>query len=125
MLKVYLVVNAVLYFALAGWCTVSPGKTALAQGFTHMTGSGRAEYLAVYGGLQVGLGLFFALCAYSPRWHEAGLMFGLCVYVPLVLWRAAALLQHWPVGTTTLAVAGLEAFMLVWAGWLWFSQRGV
>jgi hypothetical protein len=124
MLKIYLAVNAVLYFALALWCTVSPAKTAVAQGFVQMTASGRAEYLTVYGGLQVGLGLFFALCAYTQRWQDVGLVFALCVYVPLVLWRVAGLLQHWPVGTTTLAVAGLEAFMLVWAGWLWFTQRG-
>lgn len=124
MLKIFLGINALLYFVLALWCTFAPVRTAVAQGFTAMTGSGRAEYLTVYGGLQVGLGLFFAFCAFTPRWHEAGLVFALCVYVPLVLWRAVGLLQHWPVGSTTLVVAGLELFMLAWAGWIWFSQRG-
>ena len=124
MLKLFLAANAVIYFGLALWCSFSITKTAAAQGFMELTGAGRAEYLTVYGGLQFGLGLFFALCAYTPRWHEVGLVFALCVYVPLVLWRIAGLVAYWPVNTTTLAVAGLELFMLLAAGWLWFSQRG-
>lgn len=125
MLKIYLAVNAVLYVALALWCTFSPAKTAQAQGFLSLNASGSAEYLTIYGGLQFGLGLFFAMCAYHTRLSGAGLVFALCLYAPLVLWRLGAFTQHWPVSSTTLAVAGLEAFMLVWAGWLWFSQRAV
>lgn len=124
MLKLFLGANAALYFALAIWCSFWVTKTATAQGFIELTPSGRAEYLTVYGGLQVGLGLFFAICAWNPRLSEAGLIMALCVYPALVLWRAAGLIGNWPVGTTTLAVAGLELFMLLWAGWIWFSQRG-
>lgn len=124
MLKLFFGLNAAIYFGLALWCTFSPTKTAAAQGFMQLTGAGRAEYLTVYGGLQFGLGLFFVALAMTPRWQEMGLVFALCVYGPLVLWRIAGLAMHWPVNTTTLAVAGLELFMLLAAVWLWFSQRG-
>lgn len=124
MLKIYLGFNAALYLVFALWCTFWASKTAAAQGFLALDGAGRAEYLTVYGGLQFGLALFFALLAWTPRWHEVGLLFALCIYLPIVLWRIAGLVAHWPVGSTTLAVAGLEAFMLLWAGWIWISQRG-
>lgn len=124
MVKIYLGLNAAIYLVFALWCTFSASKTATAQGFLTLDGAGRAEYLTVYGGLQFGLALFFALLALTPKWHGVGLLFALCLYVPIVLWRGIGLAGNWPVGSTTLAVAGLELFMLLWAGWIWFSQRG-
>jgi hypothetical protein len=124
MLKLYLGFNAVIYAALAVWCTLAVNTTSQSQGFLSLNNSGRSEYLTIYGGLQLGLGIFFALCAWNPRWSETGLVMALCLYVPIVLWRMASLATHWPVGNVTLYVAGLELFMLLWAGWIWFSQRG-
>lgn len=124
MLKLYLGFNALVYVVLALWCTFAVQTTSQSQGFLSLSSSGRSEYLTIYGGLQLGLGIFFALCAWNPRWSEVGLVMALCFYVPIVLYRSISVATQWPVGHVTLYVAGLEVFMLLWAGWIWFSQRG-
>lgn len=123
MLPIYLWFNAVLYAGFALWCTFAVTKTAAAIGYVGLNNGGRAEYMTVYGGLQLGLALFFAYCAYTPRLQGVGVVFGLCLYVPIVLWRMIGLAQNWPVGNNTLMVAGLEVFMLAWSVWAWYSQR--
>lgn len=88
MLAAYLWLNAVMYLALGVWCTVLPDRTAAAIGFTFAKAAARSEYITVYGGLEVGLGVFFLLSVLNPVWREAGLLLGLCLYGGLVIWRA-------------------------------------
>ena len=123
MSAIYLYVNAALYLLFAVWCTVGMSRTAPAMGFTALANGGRSEYLAIYGGLQVGLAIAFWLLARNSSWHGPGILFAIALYAPIVLFRLVSLARFWPVGPVTLGTAVLEVVLLVVALWLHFSGR--
>lgn len=122
MMQIYLWTNAVLYAVFAVWCAIRLDDTARAIGYQALSAGGRSEYLTVYGGLQLGLAIFFAWTALRPEMHRVGLLFALALYVPIVLFRAFGTWAHWPVGKATLAVAGLELLLLLAATLLWVDR---
>lgn len=122
MIAAYLYLNAVLYFILAVWCVVLPEKTATALGFQLLNGSGKSEYFVIYGGLQLGLALFFAYCAYLPENQAMGLKFSLFLYVPIFTCRLISFLRFQEIGFTTIATAGLEAVLTAAVLYLYFRN---
>lgn len=120
MTVIYLWTNALLYGAFALWCTLRWASTSAGIGYAQLTGGGRSEYLAVYGGLQVGMALVYAWLAWRPELHRTGVLFSLLLYVPIVLfrWTSAALLG--PVSRTTVVVGVLETVLLACALLLWW-----
>ena len=74
MTAIYLWFNAALYALFALWCTLRHEATARAVGFVLPEPSGHSEYLVVFGGLQVGLAMFYAYIA-----MQAGLIGGLLI----------------------------------------------
>jgi len=123
MVSAYLYFNAALYGAFALWCTLRPGETSRAIGYQGLTAGGESEYRVIYGGLQVGLALFFLLLARRPDLGALGLTFALALYVPIVAYRLATILVFWPVPGTTVAVGLMELVLLLVAGTLFFSAR--
>lgn len=117
----FLYLNALLFAAFAAWCTLAPQRTAAAIGLQGLTAAGQSEYLTIYGGLQLGLGLFFFYLARTGE-QRLGLLFALALYVPIVAFRLVTLVRLWPVGGTTLAVAGLEVALLLASAGLWFAS---
>ena len=111
----YLWLNAILYAVFALMCTFNPRGTSKAIGYALPGGSGMSEYLTVYGGLQVGLAVFFGWLAMRPDMHRAGLVLALALYVPIVVFRWASVAKSWPVERMTLAVGALEAGLLLFA----------
>ena len=123
MTAIYLWFNAVLYAVFALWCTLRHVETARAVGFALPGPSGHSEYLVVYGGLQMGLAMFYAWLAYQPALHRTGIVFSLMLYAPIVAYRLATLFLHGPVGTLTKAVAALEVALLAAALLLYLRTR--
>ncbi len=111
MIKAYLLANALLYVLFAAWCTFAPEKTSAALGLQAINGSGRSEILTVYGGLQAGLALLFAVFACFESLQTAGLLAAACLYVPLAIWRVATLAFGSDVQSTTYVVAALEVLL--------------
>ena len=64
--RIFLAIVGAAYVLLGIWCAVSPSKTAEAIGLAPRPGLGQAEYLTVYGGLQIGLGIWLL----SPLWDQ-------------------------------------------------------
>ena len=62
--RTVLFIVGVVYSLLGVWCTILPYKTAASLGF-NFTGSGIVEYVVVYGGLELGLGIPMMLSAYN------------------------------------------------------------
>lgn len=124
MASVYFYLNALIYVALAVFCTARPTQTAVSIGFTELSKSGRSEYLVVYGGLQLGLGLFYFLLGRDPAYVRLGLLFSLLLYTPMVAYRVATLWIHRPTSPVTVGTAALEVLLLIWAFALWRSSRG-
>lgn len=111
----YLIVNAVLYAIFAAVSALVPDRIAASLGFTLDT-QGRVEFLTVYGGLELGLALFYGWAALSgPTQQRVALTFSLFLYAGLVLFRLAGILRYGMPGTTMLAVAGLEMVLLACA----------
>lgn len=119
MTTAYLWLNSALYVLFALWCTFKPESTSQSLGYLQLSNSGRSEYLVIYGGLQVGLALFFALCAHRPGWREAGIAFAALLYAPIVAYRCWTVVQHHPVASLTIATGVLEAALLAGAVFLW------
>lgn len=120
MQTLYLYANALLYAVFGAWCLIAPGSTAPNLGYTALNGSGESEYRVVYGGLQIGLALFFAYCARAN--DRAGLVFAVALYLPIVLVRAVTVVKF-PVSSMTLGVGGLEALLLATGVWALLAHR--
>lgn len=112
MLRTYLYVNAALYVIFALWCTLMPEKTADALGLGFRSGSGKSEYITVYGGMEFGIAMFFLLAAMRPEMRQAGLLFALLFYGGLVAWRIPTLLMVPGVKQITYGFAATEAVLL-------------
>lgn len=123
MIGVFLYFNALLYSVFAAWCMLAPRQTDEAMGYSSVSASGQSEYLMVCGGLQLGLGLFFLYCARNGE-ERLGLLLALALYVPIVAYRMVSVARFWPVGTTTLWVAGLEVALLLVGVGLWLGRAG-
>ncbi|NDC38423.1 MAG: DUF4345 domain-containing protein [Proteobacteria bacterium] len=90
----YLALNSALYIMFGGWCLLKPEYTSTAVGFSLLGDQGVAEYMAVYGGLQLGVGAFYALAALNAASQSAALIFSVCLYAGLVLARCVAVLTQ-------------------------------
>jgi hypothetical protein len=123
MLKSYLLFNAALYILFALWCTIAPEKTAGVLGLAFRSGSGKCEYITVYGGLEFGLGLFFLLAGLRPELREAGLILAICFYGGLVLWRLPTLALVPGIHRVTFGFAAAEFVLCAMAAALWFTNH--
>ncbi len=118
MTRFYLYFNAALYLLFAIWCTLAPAGTAAGIGYVVLSPSGLSEFLAVYGGMELGFAAFFVWC--SRRAERTGLLFALCLYAPIVVWRwSSVATAHGPISSTTLATGVLETTLLLAAFALW------
>lgn len=119
----YLWVNAALYAVFAAWCALKVEGTSRSLGYTSLNASGYSEYLTVYGGLQIGLAVFFAWTAWRPELQRTGLVLAIALYAPIVLMRWGSIARHWPVDMMTVVVGGLETTLLAAALLLWHFDR--
>lgn len=113
MVKTYLLINAAMYILFALWCTFAPTKTAQFLGLSFRSGSGKSEYITVYGGLEFGVAMFFLLAALRPELRNAGLLFALLFYGGLVVWRLPTLLFVEGVQRPTYLFAAAEFVLLI------------
>ena len=118
----YLGFNAVAYVLLGLWCALAVDKTAASVGYQTLNDSGRCEYTTIYGGLQLALGILFALAASQTQYLALGLFFAVVIYASLCTFRLIGLLRFWPVASLTLGFAAVELVMLLLG--LWLLQAG-
>ena len=105
MIRVWLALVGGLYLMLAVWCAITPTSTSQSVGFRLEGGSGQSEFLVVYGGLELALGLIFLW----PLWQVAVTQYALtvCVIVHgcLVIFRCASFFLFEGIGATTYSLA--------------------
>lgn len=90
----FLFVNAVAYIGLGILCAVAPWKTAELIGLNLIGPKGLVEYLAVYGGLEFGLGLFFAYSFFNPLTHKTAIIFATFLYSGIVAFRGLGMIFY-------------------------------
>lgn len=123
MLKAYLLFNGVLYILFALWCTIAPAKTANFLGLDFRSGSGKSEYITVYGGLEFGLGLFFLAAALKPELTQTGLLFSLMFYGSLAAWRIYTFLTVPGILKPTYFFGGSEILLAILAVGLFLTRK--
>lgn len=87
MSKIYLSIVAVLYLALAGWCTLQPEVTSSKVGFELTGGSGQSEFMTVYGGLEFGLAAVLFASMLRTNTVRFGVEACVLIHVSLVVFR--------------------------------------
>ena len=106
--RIFLAVVGAAYLVLAVWCSLRPSHTAQSVGFSLTPGSGQSEFLVVYGGLELGLGIVFLLPLYNVEWTSFVLVTCLVIHACLVLFRSASFFLYSGIHTTTYVLAVVE-----------------
>jgi hypothetical protein len=88
--RIFLYVLAILYIGLGVWCAVAPATTSKKVGLDRVGEAGRSEFTTVYGGLEVGMGIMFALLAWRPESVAYGLLACVAVHGGIVAFRTAS-----------------------------------
>jgi hypothetical protein len=109
----FLWINAAMYLVLGVLCAVRPQSLAEFVGFQLAPG-GTSEFMTVYGGLEFGLGLFFAWCAWNPDYLRTGVVFSVLLYLPLALVRVTSLALA-PPSAHNLQLAAFEVSLCILA----------
>ena len=91
---IYLGINAVMYLIFGVWCAIAPESTSQAVGLSYTGMKGFAEYTAVYGGLEFGIGVFYLLSLLRPGLQSPAILFSVCLYVGISVFRTAAILRN-------------------------------
>lgn len=113
----FLWINAVLYIGFGIWCFLHPTTTSNFVGFSLLHASGKSEFLAVYAGLELGLGLFFLACTQTASLTYAGILFGTLMYSGINFFRFYSIFRFGMVSRSTLVLVVLEVTFCIW-GWL-------
>lgn len=89
MTRVFLALVGGLYLYLSLWCSFRPAETARLVGFTLHPGSGKSEFLTVYGGLEFALAVLFLRPLWRADLGRSALETCFIVHAALVLFRTA------------------------------------
>ncbi len=116
-----LAVTSITYLAAGVYCLARPDALRTGLGLTPAHAPARVELMAVYGGLEIGLGLFFGLCAVVRGWQTCGLAASALTFGALVAVRLVGASVHHAFGGQTLAFLAMECVLGAAAGvaWLW------
>jgi hypothetical protein len=124
MARVVLCLFGALYLVLGVWCIVAPEVTARKVGLELVGGAGRSEFIVVYGGLEIALGVFFLWCGRDPALWRAGLFLALISSACLAIARTATLVLVPDVPESTHPFFAAEVAMaLVSASAFWVHAR--
>ncbi|TWT34235.1 hypothetical protein [Blastopirellula retiformator] len=121
--RAFLALVGSLYVGLGIWCAVAPEKTSKMVGFGLQPGAGQSEFLTVYGGLEVGLGLLFLWPLYRNGDVEFPLTACVIVHGALVLFRSIGFFTYSGFSPMTYNLAVSEWAIFLLAVGLFFWKR--
>ncbi|MDX1963949.1 MAG: DUF4345 family protein [Pirellulales bacterium] len=120
-----LAIVGLIYWGLALWCAFSPQQTSRSLGFTLQPGNGQSEYLAVYGGLQIGLGAIFLWPLVQNSFTQPALWCCFLVHASIVVFRTIGFFAFSGIPTMTIGFAMSEwVLALGAAALLWWKEPG-
>lgn len=121
--KYFLVFVGIAYLGLGIWCTIDPTKTSNSVGFDLQPGHGQSEYLTVYGGLEVALGIIFLWPVMFREDLNGTLRACLILHACLVLFRTIGFFLFTDIKTTTFVLASVEWILFLGSITLFLSNR--
>jgi hypothetical protein len=114
-----------LYIVIGIWCTILPEQTARSIGYQLSSGSGMSEYITVYGGLEVGLGLAMIITSFVRRLRLGGLSFAYILSMCLLLFRIPTIVLY-EIQHITYYLLCVELLFAVLLGWiLWREAKHI
>lgn len=116
----FLLLNGIALTGLGIWCGIDPIRTADLIGLSLNGPKGIAEYRSVYGGIEVGLGIFFLIAWYHQAQRHTGLILGLVLYTSIVLFRGGSMLVDGPTSDYGWVLYSLEVGCFLWSGILMY-----
>lgn len=111
--KVFLGLVGLLYAGLGIWCSVSPAMTSDKVGFELKSGSGQSEFLAVYGGLEMGIALVFLLPLVRSKYLVSSLQACVLIHVCLVAFRTIGFFLYVDISSMIYKLAAGEWVILI------------
>lgn len=90
MARIFLILTGVLFMGFGVYYMITPQVLAEMAGVTATNATGIVELRAMYGGLQIAVGVLSLLAAFSAVWQRVGLLAVLIVYAGLGLVRLAS-----------------------------------
>lgn len=108
MARTFLALVGIIYILLAIWCAVAPETTSQSVGFALKSGSGQSEFLTVYGGLELALGIVFLWPLFKKEVTHFSLSVCVIVHGCLVLFRTLGFFVFTGFESTTYSLAGGE-----------------
>lgn len=120
MARLFLGIVGTLYIVLALWCSFAPASTSRTVGFTLKPGSGQSEFLTVYGGLELALGIVFLWPLYQKEATAYALLTCLVLHACLVVFRTIGFFLFADIDSSTysLAIGEWVIFLLSLGLWL-------
>ena len=104
----------ILYLLSGLWCALNPQVASEFLGYM-LNDVGLSEFFAVYGGLQVGLGVAMLIASIKTEYIEASLLFALITSLGLLVFRLIALVRF-DASEGIVAMAILEAVVVIVLG---------
>lgn len=114
-IEMYLILNGIGYMLLGALCLFRPKQCSELIGFSLQAQKGLAEFSAVYGGLELGLGIFYVAAFSIAGLQYAALIFSLCLYSGIVFGRSLSIYRFGSEIGTLWILFVLEILLLVWA----------
>ena len=121
--RIFLAAVGLLYAGLAIYCVVAPSRAADTVGLEMKGGSGRSEFLTVYGGLEMGMALFFLFAAWRPEHARSGVLACLVIHLCLVAFRSASFAMFDGITTSTYKLAVGEWVIFLASIAVWWKGR--
>ena len=117
--RIFLAMVGSVYLALATWCSMAQERTAKAVGFELTGGSGQSEFLVVYGGLELALGVAFVMPLLRKKMDpRPALQLCTLVHGCLVAFRSVSFSLFVEIGSTTYLLAGGEWLLFLASAFL-------
>ena len=119
----YLLLQGIVFFGLGVWFLIEPTTMASAIGLIPESPAGFTELRAVYGGLEIALGIFLVVTGCRANWSEIGLWLLLSCYGGITTGRIIGILLDQPDDIFTLELLSFEAGSLLIAILLVFGKK--
>ena len=112
----------ILYLLSGSFCTFNSDSSAQFLGFAMATKYGMVEYITVYGGLQIGLGMAMLLSGLRQSYVEAALFFVLVFSALLAIFRVVSM-SVIGMNNEIMMLAVLEWGITIVVGVTWYFEK--
>lgn len=120
--RVVLLLGALMFGALGVYLLKEPGKLDEWIGLRATSAEALTELRALYGGLEIGLGLFLLLCFFRSQWISAGLACLLFICAGIAIARVIGFILDGSLNNMMLGFLATEVVFVILAAIAWSGQ---